>query len=69
MHGKLPCKYEITYRGYHHEDHKDTVAYHGSYDGSFCLAAVDGEPVSLVSRASVIELVEAVQGIVLNKTA
>ena len=37
------------------------------YDGSLCLAVVDGETVSLVSRSSVMDLVEAVQAIVLNK--
>lgn len=37
------------------------------YDGAQCLAVVDGEPVSLVSRASVMELVEALQAIVLSK--
>ena len=36
------------------------------YNGSFCLAVVDGAPVSLVARSSVMELVEAVQTIVLN---
>lgn len=36
------------------------------YDGSFCLAVVDGESVSLVSRSGVMALVEAVQKIVLN---
>lgn len=36
------------------------------YDGSLCLAALDGEPISLVSRSSVMDLVEAVQAIVLN---
>ncbi|MDO5546752.1 MAG: DUF4340 domain-containing protein [Eubacteriales bacterium] len=36
------------------------------YDGSSCLAVVDGQSVSLVPRASVIEVVEAVQTIVLN---
>lgn len=36
------------------------------YDGSACLAVVDGESVSLVTRSSVMELVEAVQAIVLN---
>ena len=36
------------------------------YNGSLCLATVDGESVSLVSRSSVMELVEAVQAIVLN---
>lgn len=37
------------------------------YDGSLCLAVVDGEPISLVDRSAVMELVEAVQAIVLNK--
>lgn len=36
------------------------------YDGSHCLAVVDGDPVSLVSRSSVMDLVEAVLAIVLN---
>ena len=36
------------------------------YDGTLCLAVVDGESVSLVKRSSVMELVEAVQAIVLN---
>ncbi|MDO5151866.1 MAG: DUF4340 domain-containing protein [Eubacteriales bacterium] len=36
------------------------------YDGTYCLAVVDGESVSLVARSSVMELVEAVQVIVLN---
>ncbi|MBQ8814009.1 MAG: DUF4340 domain-containing protein [Lachnospiraceae bacterium] len=36
------------------------------YDGSLCLAVVDGESVSLVSRSAVMDLVEAVQTIVLN---
>lgn len=36
------------------------------YDGSLCLAVVDGESVSLVERSSVMELVETVQAIVLD---
>ena len=36
------------------------------YSGTECLAVVDGETVSLIPRASVMELVEAVQTIVLN---
>ena len=36
------------------------------YDGSNCLAVADGQSVSLVSRASVMEAVESVQAIVLN---
>ena len=37
------------------------------YDGTNCLAVVDGESISLVPRASVVELVETVQSIVLNR--
>lgn len=36
------------------------------YDGSFCLAVVDGKPVSLIPRSQAVELIEAVQSIVLN---
>ena len=36
------------------------------YDGSDCLAVVDGMPVSLVARSLVVDLVEAVHGIVLK---
>lgn len=35
------------------------------YDGEQCLAVVDGEPVSLVPRSSVVDLIEAVNAIVL----
>lgn len=37
------------------------------YDGSRCLAVVDGETVAFVSRSTVMELVEAVQSIVLSQ--
>lgn len=36
------------------------------YDGTYCLAVVDGTPVSLVDRADVVDLIEAVNAIVLN---
>ena len=36
------------------------------YDGNNCLAVVDGEPVSLVNRSYVVDLIEAVNAIVLN---
>ena len=36
------------------------------YDGNDCLAVVDGEAVSLVERSYVVDLVEAVNAIVLN---
>ena len=34
------------------------------YDGTYCLAVVDGQPVSLVPRTQVVELTEAVRGLV-----
>ncbi len=36
------------------------------YDGSDCIAVLDGEPFALVSRSSVVDLVEAVNKIILN---
>lgn len=39
------------------------------YDGSHCLAVVDGAPVSLVTRTSAVDLIEAVHAIVLTKSA
>lgn len=36
------------------------------YDGDSCLAVVDGDPVSLVDRSRVVDLIEAVNAIVLN---
>lgn len=36
------------------------------YDGSFCLAQVDGQSVSLVPRSNVVDLIEALNAIVLN---
>lgn len=36
------------------------------YDGESCLAVVDGEPLALVPRAEAVDLVEAVNAIVLN---
>ena len=36
------------------------------YDGEYCLAEVDGEPVSLVPRSQAVDLTEAVHGIVLS---
>lgn len=36
------------------------------YDGNDCLAVVDGEPVALINRSYVVDLIEAVNAIVLN---
>ncbi len=35
------------------------------YDGTYCLAVIDGEPVSLVLRSSVVDLIETINAIVL----
>ena len=37
------------------------------YDGSECIAVVDGQTVSMVSRSAVVDLMEAVNTIVLDK--
>ena len=37
------------------------------YDGSFCLAQVDGQSISLVPRSDVVDLIEAIHAIVLNE--
>ncbi|MDD7740358.1 MAG: hypothetical protein SOT28_07965 [Fusicatenibacter sp.] len=36
------------------------------YDGNSCTVEIDGEPVALISRSSVVDLIEAVNAIVLN---
>lgn len=36
------------------------------YDGTYCLAVIDGEPVSFIKRSKVVDLIEAVYEIVLN---
>ena len=36
------------------------------HDGELCLAEVDGKPVSLVRRSYAVDLIEAVQAIVLS---
>lgn len=38
------------------------------YDGKDCIAVVDGEPVAFVERSCVVELMEAVNSVVLNET-
>jgi hypothetical protein len=36
------------------------------YDGSDCIAVIDGEPIALVARSQVVDLIEAVNAIVLD---
>lgn len=38
-------------------------------DGTHCIAAVNGSPVALVERSQAVELIEAINGIVLNEQA
>lgn len=37
------------------------------YDGTNCLAVIDGEPTSLIKRSKVVDLIESIHAIVLNK--
>ncbi|MGN0266710.1 MAG: DUF4340 domain-containing protein [Lachnospiraceae bacterium] len=61
-------KEEISLTVYLDNDHFPQVMIQlYRYDGTNCLAVVDGESISLVKRSSVMELVEAVQEIVLNR--
>lgn len=52
----------------HLNDENDPTVHIGLYrrDGDFCMAVVDGEPTALVARSKVVDLVEAVNAIVLN---
>lgn len=36
------------------------------YNGTHCLAVIDGEPVSLIKRSNVVDLIEVIHAIVLN---
>lgn len=38
------------------------------YDGEYCLAVVNGETVAKVSRSEVVDIIEAVNAVVLKKT-
>ena len=48
------------------ENHPEVQIKLYRYDGSHCLAVVDGAPVSLVTRTSAVDLIEAVHAIVLD---
>ena len=53
-------------RTYFYGEEELDIAMFQSYDGSHCLAVVDGAPVSLVTRTSAVDLIEAVHAIVLD---
>jgi len=62
-----PGKQEIALTLYLHNDNFPEVSvilYR--YDGTDCLAKVDGQTVAFVPRSQVVDLIEAVNGIVLN---
>lgn len=48
------------------ENHPETTIQLNRYNGEKCIAVVDGKPVAFVERASVVDLVEAVNGVVLQ---
>ena len=48
------------------EGHPEVIISLYRYNGSSCLAAIDGKSVAYVLRSEVVELMEAVRAIVLN---
>ena len=48
------------------EGHPEVMISLYRYNGSSCLAAIDGKSVAYVLRSEVVELMEAVRAIVLN---
>lgn len=50
------------------ENHPQVEIHLYRYDGNNCLAEVDGEPFALIARSEVVELMEAVNAIVLKKS-
>ena len=60
-------KEEISLKIYlHNEKHPEVSLVLYRYDGDRCLAVVDGVPTALVKRSDVVDLIEAVNGIVLK---
>ncbi len=57
---------EISFIAYLENDNYEQVEVElYRYDGTYCLAVIDGEPVSLVLRSSVVDLIETINAIVL----
>ena len=52
--------------GIDNENHPEVQIELYRYDGTYCLAVLDGETVSLMDRSLVVDLIEAVNAIVLN---
>ena len=62
-------KEEISLTVYlNNENHPQVEIHLYRYDGNNCLAEVDGEPFALIARSEVVELMEAVNAIVLKKS-
>ena len=62
-------KEEISLTVYlNNENHPQVEIHLYRYDGNNCLAEVDGESFALIARSEVVELMEAVNAIVLKKS-
>lgn len=59
-------KLELSFTAYlDNENYPEVTVELYRYDGTYCLAVINGEPTSLVTRSSVVDLIEVVNAIVL----
>ncbi len=59
-------KLELSFTAYLNNDNYSEVTVElYRYDGTYCLAVINGEPTSLVTRSSVVDLIETINSIVL----
>ena len=49
-----------------HKNYKEVTVKLYRYDGTYCLAVIDGKPTALVKRANAVALIEAIYAIILN---
>ncbi|MCD7770571.1 MAG: DUF4340 domain-containing protein [Oscillospiraceae bacterium] len=59
-------KLELSFTAYlDNENYPEVTVELYRYDGTYCLAVINGEPTSLVTRSSVVDLIETINSIVL----
>ncbi len=59
-------KLEVSFTAYlDNENYPEVTVELYRYDGTYCLAVINGEPTSLVTRSSVVDLIETINSIVL----
>ncbi|MCD7823093.1 MAG: DUF4340 domain-containing protein [Oscillospiraceae bacterium] len=59
-------KLELSFTAYlDNENYPEVTVDLYRYDGTYCLAVINGEPTSLVTRSSVVDLIETINSIVL----